>query len=173
MELEAVLETVRERWLSLGISVRRGLSEEALADFEGRHHLRLHEELRDFYRLMDGMEEDSWDEGFNRFWPLSEVRPVPTALSHRRGIPNYGGIESSLPDASSFFVFADHSIWLNVYAVQITPGMSAVRGACPVVAIAGGDCWHEVAPSFGDFMRMYEESSHKIMWPWIPAPLWH
>src|SRR4051812_24722815 len=39
--------------------------------------------------------------GMLSFWPLPEAGPVPAVLSGCRGIPDYSGIERSLPDADA------------------------------------------------------------------------
>src|SRR3981189_2824679 len=100
------LELIRQSWQSLDIPVRAGLSQEALRAFERRYGVRLPEDVQRFYRFMDGMEYGSTDEALYCFWPLSEVGTVPEKLAGFRGIPDYGDIESNLPEAESYFVFA-------------------------------------------------------------------
>ena len=155
-------EAVRDRWVSSGVLVRPGLPEERISAFEHRYGVRLPEDLRRFYSLMDGMGDGDSDEAWISFWPLSEVGSVPEKLSDFRGIPDYGGIEVSLPDASSYFVFADHSIWVHVYAVRLS---SDPAGPGPVVWIAGGDCWKQMSASFAEFLGKYEESPCSVLFP--------
>jgi hypothetical protein len=102
--IDKEIEVIRRNWQSLDISIRAGLSDKEIADFERRYGVRLPDGLRRFYEYMDGMEYGAADEEFISFWPLSEVGTVPEKLSGFRGVPDYGGIESSLPDASSYFV---------------------------------------------------------------------
>ncbi len=136
-----VLEAIKNRWKDLGIAVRSGLDQAMIAGFETRHSVRLPAEMRAFYRFMDGMPDGSMDEAFISFWPLEQLAPVLERLSGCRGIPDYGGIESSLPEASSYFVFADHSIFLHVYAVRLSDDSSAPN---PVLWIGGGDRWYHL-----------------------------
>jgi hypothetical protein len=154
------LEVVRQRWISLGVQVRAGLPDQVIADFEHRYAVRLPEDVRQFYRLMDGMETNDSDDVWNCFWPLSKVGTVPEKLADWRGMPDYGGIERSLPDASSYFVFADHSIMLTVYAFRLTADLA---NPAPVVWIGPGDTWYQMAPSFREFMRRYEEDSANVL----------
>jgi hypothetical protein len=154
------LEVVRQRWISLGVQVRPGLPDQIIADFEHRYGVRLPEDVRQFYQLMDGMETNDSDDEWICFWPLSKVGTVPERLSDSRGIPDYGGIERSLPDASSYFVFADHSIMLQVYALRLTADLA---NPSPVVLIAGGDRWYQMAASFREFLRSYEECSTNVL----------
>jgi hypothetical protein len=154
------LDFIRRRWLSLGIVVRPGLSETQLQAFEQRHGVRLPAELRAFYRFMDGMEYGCMDEALHCFWPLSEVAAVPGRLSGCRGIPDYGGIESALPDAESYYVFADHSIWLCLFAIRLSA--DPVHSAA-VLCIGDGRTWAVVAPSFGVFLERYMADPWSIL----------
>lgn len=152
-------ESIRERWHAEGVIPSPGAASSDIDAFEGRHGVRLPDEVRALYSEMDGFPVDTWDEAFFRFWPLAEVDTVPVLLSNFRGSPDYGGIERTLPDAASYFVFLDLSIWLIVYAVRLTADPSS---ACPVVRISGGDDWEVKAASFGEFLRLYVEEPDSI-----------
>jgi cell wall assembly regulator SMI1 len=95
------LKTIRDRWLSHEISVRDGASDATISDFERRYGVLLPEDVRRFYSLMDGIDNCETDDDWISFWPLSEIGSVPEKLSSLRGVPDYGGIESLLPDAAS------------------------------------------------------------------------
>ncbi|MFO0808902.1 MAG: SMI1/KNR4 family protein [Gemmataceae bacterium] len=155
-------QPIRKRWQAAGIAPRPGAAAADIDAFERRHGVRLPAEVREFYAHVDGMPPGAWDEDLLSFWPLAEVGPVPALLSGCRGIPDYGGIERSLPDAGSYFVFADHSIWVHVYAVRLSADPSA---PCPVVWIAGGSTWAEMAMSFGEFLRRYADDPRQVLFP--------
>jgi hypothetical protein len=157
-----VWQAVRKQWRAAGIDPRPGAAAADLDAFERRHGVRLPSDVRAFYAEADGMPPGAWDKELLSFWPLAEVGPVPVLLAGCRGIPDYGGIEASLPDAASYFVFADHSIWVHVYAVRLSPDPMA---ACPVVWIAGGDRWEVQAGSFGEFLRRYAEEPQRVLFP--------
>jgi cell wall assembly regulator SMI1 len=154
-------EFIRDRWRSLGVSVRDGASVATIADFEYRNRVVLPEDVRQYYSFMDGME--NWDlaEEMISFWQLSEVGSVPEKLSHCRGIPDYSEIESVLPDAASYYVFADHSIWLNVYVMKLTPDRN---NPSPIIWICGKS-WHPLAESFAAFMDEYAADPWSIVCP--------
>src|SRR5437016_6187410 len=97
------LQVINQRWLDPGV----GLRDAAIAAFERRYRVRLPAALRSFYQLMDGMSPGCWDDELNSFWPLSEVGPVPEKVAGFRGTPDYGDIEQALPEAASWFAFAD------------------------------------------------------------------
>jgi len=155
----SVWESIRERWHAEGVVPSLGAASSDIDAFERRHGVRLPAEVRAFYAEMDGLPVDTWDEAFFRFLPLAEVDSVPALLSDFRGSPDYGGIERSLKDAASWFVFLEHSIWLVVYAVQLTTNPSS---ACPVVRISGGDDWEVKAASFGEFLLRYAEEPSNL-----------
>jgi hypothetical protein len=157
-----VWEAIRQRWQAAGVRARPGVAGADIDAFELRHDVRLPAEIRGLYAQADGMDLGDWDEELLRFWPLAEVGPVPALLAGARGIPDYGGMESSLPGAASYFVFADHSIWVHVYAVRLSADLSA---ACPVVWIAGGEAWEVLAPSFREFLRLYVEDPQQVLFP--------
>jgi SMI1 / KNR4 family (SUKH-1) len=156
------LELIRRRWQALGLPVRGGLSPKALQDFERRHHVRLPADLESFYRYMDGIEFGSTDEALFCFWPLSQVGPVLEKLAEFRGIPDYGGIEASLPEAASYFLFADHSIWVYVYAIRLSADPTA---PAPVLWIADGQTWAPLAASFQDFLERYAADPWSVLAP--------
>ncbi|MCS6851673.1 MAG: SMI1/KNR4 family protein [Gemmataceae bacterium] len=157
-----VWESVRAWWQAAGVTPRPGAAAADLDAFERRHGVRLPPEVRAFYAEADGMPSGAWHEELLSFWPLAEVGPVPLLLAGCRGVPDYGGIEASSPDAASYFVFADHSIWLHVYAVRLSPDPSVAR---PVVWIAGGDRWEVLAGSFGEFLWRYAEEPQQVLFP--------
>ena len=113
-------QTISQHWQSLGITNPPGATDAEIDAFERNHGVRLPTGIREFYSHVDGMSLGEWDESLIRFWPLSEWYSVPVLSLLCRGIPDFGGIENFLPDAASYFVFADHSISIHVYAVRLT-----------------------------------------------------
>ena len=74
-------------------------------------------------------------------------------------VPDYGEIESTLPDAPSYFAFADHSIWLNVFAMRLSNDVNCLA---PVIGICGAN-WFPVADSFDKFIEMYADDPMSIL----------
>ena len=93
---------------------------------------------------------------------MSQVGPVPEKLAGCRGIPDYGGIVSALPEADSYFVFADHSIWVHVYAIRLSADPDS---RTPVVWIADGRTWAPLAASFGEFLERYAADPWSVLAP--------
>ena len=156
-------ESVRTRWQLAGVRPRPGAISGEIDAFEQRYGVRLPYEMREFYSESDGMPCGEWDNEQLSFYSLAEVYPVPVVLpSGKDGVPDYTGINFALPDAASYFVFADYSFRLHVYAVRLSADPSA---ACPVVWIAGGDRWEVQAGSFGEFLRRYAEEPGQVLFP--------
>lgn len=90
----------------------------------------------------------TYDNDLFRFWPLQEVFTITDD-------PSYEDIQTA--EGPSFFIFADHSIFLPAYAIRLD---SARTGDHPVIAFSWDDQdkRHEistVARSFSEFVEMY------------------
>ncbi len=156
-------ELIQRHWERAGVSPNPGAPARAFDDFERDYGVRVPAEVREFYAHADGMPSGASDGELLSFYPLAGVYPVPVVLpTGHRGLPDYNGIEHALPDAASYFVFADYSMRCHVYAVRLSADPAA---ACPVVWIAGGDKWEVQAASFGEFLRLYAEDPGQVLFP--------
>src|SRR5262245_47170382 len=125
------------------------VTQDKVIAFEKRHGVRIPEFIKFFYLDTD---VSQYGKDLISFWPFSEIAPVPDTLSTFRGSPDYGDIEFSLPGASSYFVFADWSIWCHVYAFQLTKDQNQLA---PVVWIGNGKTWRTISTSFESFLQSY------------------
>jgi hypothetical protein len=157
-----VLSTIRERWIRLESEPRAGVSDDDVIAFEKRHSVRLPESVRNFYTFVDGMADYLTDEQLISFWSLARLDSVPALLSDCRGTPGYAGIEKHLPDASSYFVFADWSIWCHMYAMRLT---TDPHQPADVIWIGNGNLWYRLANSFNEFLWNYADGSRNILFP--------
>jgi hypothetical protein len=141
-------ESVAQLWRDTGSSPRPSAGAESLIAFELNNGVAIPEELAAFYQVTNGIESDS-----NLFavWELADVRRVPAALGDFRGIPDYGRIAETLPNANEYFAFADFMIMFHVFAVYIAPDSSALG---EIIWISGSE--HGIAAkSFRDFWGAY------------------
>lgn len=145
-----LLSRVVEYWKSQGVQPNPPGASAEIDEFATRHGLSLPEEFRAFYEYCDG--SYGMDEALNTFWPLSEIDTVPATLSDFCGIPDYSAISRHLPNAHNYFVFADHSIWVCVYAIRLTEDSNAAN---PVIVINDGRSYDTVADSFTAFWNKY------------------
>ena len=138
-------------WKSCDLTIRPGVSSDAIAEFESKHAVLFPGILRSYFLAVDGM-EDEMDPDLYRFWPLGDVRAVSTELS---------GIH---PDRFAYpdcFVFADHCISCWDYAVKITrdPNQPA-----PVFRVTGDDQpGEQMSDSFAAFMESYVDNPLSII----------
>ena len=155
------LERLAEYWRSIiGADANSGASDDEIAVFESRCGISLPATVSQFYRRFNGIA--GCDDNYIAFWPIHEIGSVPEKLSDCRGIPDYGGIENSLPDSESYFVFADHSIWCHVYAVRLNSDPSAPT---PVMWIGSGTAWDKLADGFEEFIDLYIANPDSILFP--------
>lgn len=130
--------------------------------FEAPFRVALPADVRSFYLRFNAhlvLEMDEMDSDLNSFWPIEEVDRVPSKIEGFAGIPDYSGISASLPDANSYFAFADHSIWVMVYAMRLTSDRSS---PARVIYIADGNTYATIADSFAAFWESYLENPSHI-----------
>lgn len=154
------IERLAETWADEGVELRPGVSPDAICSFEREHGILLPEDVRRFYRTFNGT--IGIDESLNAFWPLEEIDSVPTKLANFSGVPDYSKIETALADAQSFFVFADHSIWVHVFAMQMR---FSNRNSTPVLWIANGITFATIAESFEHFWDLYLTDPNRLIGP--------
>lgn len=134
---DAVMPMVKAEWQRHGAAPRPGVTDAELEAFERKQRVELPEDVADYFRAVDGMNEDESDELGIRFWTLDELRPVVEELPTADG------------DAfKDYFVFADYSMWAHGYAVRLD------QTATDVI-IVGGENPIAVAPSFREFLQLY------------------
>jgi hypothetical protein len=128
---------VKAEWKRHGAAPRAGVTDAEIHSFERKQGVKLPEDVADYFRAVDGMNEDESDELGIRFWSLDELRPVVEELPAADG------------DAfKDYFVFADYSMWAHGYAVRLDQIANDV-------IIVGGEKPIAVAPSFREFLQLY------------------
>jgi SMI1 / KNR4 family (SUKH-1) len=152
-------ERLKAFWNSTSTRTRPGLSIADVEDFEARYRVSLPNDLRDYFLFVDGIDEDVDDE-LVYFVPLHEVKSVTEDLVNFRGIPDYGGIAESLPDAQQWFVFVNYMMGSHMYAIRLSANSSA---PAPVIFICGSS-WVTAADSFSDFGEKYLADRDNLLW---------
>jgi cell wall assembly regulator SMI1 len=142
--MSTIGKRLHTHWLAQGIELPPGVTEDRLNEFETHFGVTLPADLREYFLHVDGMGEPfKWDTDLFNFRPLSEVESI-------------SDLEIVLEDRSSYFVIADHSIWLPAFAIRLKP---SATGTHPVVAIQsdekGGYGSTVVAGSFTEFAERY------------------
>ena len=143
-EFISVGESLKKHWSSHGVRIKAGVSETELKDFEEKNRVVLPNDLRDYFRCVNGMPPDEVDDDMIRFWMLEEVEPLT------QGAPEYSR-GTYVRNPETLFLFADYSIWAHAYAIRL--GQSAL--AANEVIIIGGDSPKQISDSFSSFVKNY------------------
>ncbi|RLT15177.1 MAG: SMI1/KNR4 family protein [Planctomycetota bacterium] len=145
-------------WHQFGMEkIPPGATDECIEDFELRYQVKLPPDLRDYFKAANGT-GGLWDQNFNCFWSIEEVKPV-----HLELVPNSIN-QYHYPDQFSYpncFVFADHCISCWLYAVRLTEDPLQMA---PVYRVTGDTTPGEkLSESFLDFMQRYLENPDLIL----------
>jgi len=154
-----MIEELKRFWTERNIRISGQASEAEISAFETRHNVRMPATVKSFYREINGVE---FDRDMLTFWPLSQVASVPVKVPSFQGIPNYRGIDISLPEAGSYYAFADWSIWSHVYALRLTRDIDQ---SAPVIWIGNGQTWRVLFESFDAFLTGYLRDYDSVLFP--------
>lgn len=146
--ISGLVNLVRERWLAAGATPRPGASPDDLRRVEAEYSVSLPADFAAFYRAIDGMEENDWDDQLIRWWPIDEVKPVNDDLK---------AVVDAYPHQ---FIFADWSLWALAYALDLSNGPNHGR-----VVIAGDTRPLPLSDSFGEFLDLYVRRSRTLYGP--------
>ncbi len=145
-------ESLRKFWLRQGVRLNLGASEDELAAFEAKHHVRLPSDLRDYFTAVNGFDgSETWmtDDEVITFLGLDEVKPLN----------EYWSLD--VTDGDSYFVFADYSLAAHVYAIRLMSGADVGNA----VAVVYDNKPVRVASSFSEFMEGYLGNNQAVLFP--------
>jgi hypothetical protein len=142
-----LLSTVAAKWRSNGATPNGGASAHEIEAFEAQCGIRLPSDVRAYFALLNGMDDNALDADLINFWSLKRVRSVAEEFAHQEPAP---------PPANTFFCFADYSVWCNAYAVRLSENGSE---PAPVVAVYSGVDLIPSSESFVAFLRAYVSSA--------------
>ena len=156
--MQDLLAAVAQRWRDQRVEPGPPASIKDVAEFEARYQVSLPVDMRAYFMTLNGSADGSngpMDDLLIAFWHLSEVRPLSDEFP------------AKLPDSHDYFGFADHSIFVHVYAVRITrdehnPG--------PVFVLYD-DVLVPIARSFRTFLEGYVTNDQEMLFP-DPSPEW-
>lgn len=133
----SALENLIERWRSTAGQVRHGVSESELLRFEAENSVSLPGEIADFYRRVDGQDENTFDPISKiRIWPLHSVR---------------------LSSHPHIYIFADYLIESHWYGFELSE-----QEGHPTVYLVGSDTPQAIADSFSAFLALVYEGSRNL-----------
>jgi SMI1 / KNR4 family (SUKH-1) len=152
-EMFSAGETLKRYWLRHGIKLKQGASEDELAAFEAEYHVRLPEDVREYFSAVNGFDgSEHWmtDENVITFLALNEMKPLSEAWSPK------------IVDAASYFVFADYSLSAHIYAIRLS---NDSENDNPVVVAYDEENLVKVASSFSEFVQGYIEDDKAVLFP--------
>ena len=115
-----LVRVLKNRWVADGIALAPGASLSQIEEFEDGHGIQLPADMRHFFRTMNGMgSRGPMDSNLYSFWDLGSVVGVLDELG-LAAAPDF------LPDARSYFVFADYAIGVNFFCIDLTTANHAV-----------------------------------------------
>ena len=139
-------ERLTVHWLAQGLSVRPGVTPEAIALFEARRSVLFPDDLREYLEMANGTGRyTDMDDNLFRFWSIEEFTPL------REEYPDATCFE----EPAAYFLFADHSINCPAYAIRLSKDRAA---GTPILAIYSDNreyCSHPVVDSFSSFVKEY------------------
>jgi hypothetical protein len=147
--MSSIGERLNSFWLAQGMPPRSRATEKQLQRFELRYGVPLPPDLRDYFALVDGMDDTwAWDEDHFSFWTLARVESASESYA-----------DQFLKDQSSYFVFADYLISSTVYAIHLTP-QGGKGNLVMGIRVGGTFCKRKyevgiMADSFSEFAERY------------------
>src|SRR3977135_2881192 len=71
----SLIPAIEAAWRQHGIELRSGVVARQIEAFERSYAVRLSSDVSEYFRAVDGMNENETDHHGIRFWTLTEVRP--------------------------------------------------------------------------------------------------
>jgi len=159
MKANSAGETLRAYWLSKGLVLPSGTTEQEIRDFEGRYRVNLAGDFRDYFLQVDGMSTywpNAQDKEGYSFWPLRKVKSVSDEATIS------GNSWRTFPEAGSLFLFADYLDWSWAYAIRL---LSDPLEGGRIFIIGKQETPIEVADSFSRFVELYLVDSPVLYGP--------
>ena len=159
-----LLAALAKLWAEQEIERGPAVSPEELDAWEARHGCTLPADAREYFLALNGFDggeaRGQMDAELITFWNLSEVRPLSEEA------PLLG-----VPDAGSYFAFADHLMWSHAYALFL-PSDERMRS---LVVLVEDDQPTALTLSLSAFLEGYLRSDKEILFPrrpqpWLPEP---
>jgi hypothetical protein len=145
-ELQPLVQQMIARWRAENIPIPLGVDAVTIAEFEFKHRVKLPCDLQEFYSTVNGMGNEYDEEGFFRFWPLEEVKPIEEYVPE---------LVEAFPESAGYFFFFDHSIDLFMYAIRLGNSETLPTPIAHVFPQTDGLSFDHFLGSFAKFVSIY------------------
>lgn len=154
MTIDEILAEIGRRWVADEFGRGPTVTEADIAAFEARHGRGLPADARAYFLALNGFGDHATMDGeLLTFWDLSRRRP----LSEEAPALN-------VPDAESYFVFADYFMWCHAYALRLHPGENPTAE----VVFVDDEQSVVIARSVTEFLEGYLRADFAMFFPERP-----
>ena len=136
----SIVKQVKEQWTSQQVLCGGGISSEEVKNFEHENNVILPGDFCEYLTTINGMVDGGSDNDLISFLPLEEIKPCICGDE-----PAYQVI------SENFYIFADYSIGIFYYAIELLPFASPINRIC----VIGASSPIFMAESFTEFLRIY------------------
>jgi hypothetical protein len=133
-------ERLKAHWISSGAKVGSPARPEAIEAFEARYEVQLPDDLREYFLVVNGLEEDEWDDQMTEWYPLEKWRRLTETGWSLKGFQ----------DPASYFFFADYSLDALGYVIRLSANRSD-----PNLIMRLGGVPDLIAESFSQLIEAY------------------
>jgi len=151
------IEKLKEALASENIATSMSVSDEDIMFFQSKNKVLLPKDLVKYFKHINGTNEE-YDNRFFRFYSLNQFKSINEELINWSGLPDYSGIVNTLKEYSSYFVIADYSFHMFVYAIHLSNSDNYENE----VLVISGDEYKKIANSFSEFIELYFEDSLEL-----------
>lgn len=138
--MSTLAEKLKAYWISSGAKIRSAARPEAIEAFEARYEVQLNDDLRDYFLVVNGLEEGEWDDHMTEWYSLEKWQRLTET----------GWSLNGFQDLASYFLFADYSLDALGYVIRL----SANRSDPNLIMRLGGDP-ELIAESFSQLIEAY------------------
>lgn len=135
----SITHQLRHHWEQKHVECGEQILSENIKDFEVMNKVVLPLDFREYLIELNGMIGNNSDDDGMRFYPLKEIRRC-----------DYND-QKYLVLNKNFYIFADFSVDLFNYAIELLPTSSATNSVC----LIGAEAPILIAQSFTDFLKIY------------------
>ena len=146
--MDNVGQKLKAYWHAQNLPISSGSTEEEIATFESRYQVRLPADMREYFYLVNGLDERYMDNDGFTFWSLSRLNPFLEECSVETG--------EGVDNPESYLVFADCYAWSWAYAIDTEQSST---GENRVIIIGVTKSPIRVAGSFTEFIELYLNQS--------------